>query len=230
MKPKHHLDAATLMSYAAGTLPDALKVVATAHLERCNQCQDSLRLYEQIGGALLLKQQNLDPPSERSCQTMLNRLDMEEAKDHHANISHTKTSIGQAHDPVYTHNSDSLPEVLHPFFGHSLSALRWRRITPFVQQVKAKNVHDGELLMLRIAAKGKLPLHGHQGHELTMILQGAYNDMIGHFGVNDVADLDTDTWHQPVVTVERSCVCVASFDKPLIFSGLYGRIRTLFGK
>ena len=53
MKPNHHLDDATLVSYSAGALPAALGVVASSHLERCKECRERLLDADQIGGVLL---------------------------------------------------------------------------------------------------------------------------------------------------------------------------------
>ena len=55
---KHHPDAATLMSFSAGTLPEPLAAVTAAHISMCRQCQDDLKAMEMMGG-LLLKQQSV---------------------------------------------------------------------------------------------------------------------------------------------------------------------------
>ena len=49
----HHLDDATLMSFAAGSLPNALAAVAAAHVAMCPHCRRELRMLERIGGALV---------------------------------------------------------------------------------------------------------------------------------------------------------------------------------
>lgn len=49
----HHLDDATLMSFAAGGLPEALAAVAAEHIARCAQCRKELRIAERLGQGLL---------------------------------------------------------------------------------------------------------------------------------------------------------------------------------
>src|SRR5262249_31916378 len=49
----HHLDDATLMSFAAGSLPDALSAVAAAHVAMCARCSGEVAALESIGGVLL---------------------------------------------------------------------------------------------------------------------------------------------------------------------------------
>ncbi|NII53192.1 ChrR family anti-sigma-E factor [Luteibacter sp. SG786] len=219
MKPTHHLDDATVISYSSGALPAALAVVASAHLERCATCRDRLLDADRIGG-VLMQQQRVEPPTEEARSAMLARLDIEPAIAPEPPAG----DMGEDHDP------DRLPHALHPWFGHSMRALRWRRVAPGVQRIRATGIGGGDLMLLRIAPGSKLPLHSHGGSELTMILDGAYDDMLGHFGPGDVADLDGEILHQPVTSPGVPCICVAATDAPLKFSGWVARtLQPLFG-
>ncbi|MEO8809847.1 MAG: ChrR family anti-sigma-E factor [Rhodanobacter sp.] len=219
MKPHHHLDDVTVLSYSAGALAAAMTVVASAHLERCTTCRERLLDADQIGG-VLLQQQRVDAPAEDARATMLSLLDdTPQIED----IT-LPDEVDDERDP------DRLPGALHPWFGSSLRALRWRRVAPGVQRILASNINGGDLMLLRIAPGSKLPLHSHGGNELTMILDGAYDDMLGHFGPGDVADLDGETLHQPVTSPGVPCICVAATDAPLKFSGWFARtLQPLFG-
>ena len=219
MKPHRHLDDATVLSYSAGALPAALAVVASAHLERCAACRERLLDADRIGGALM-QQQRVDAPSDRQRAAMLALLDEAPVPE----------PMAASVDLVEEHDPDRLPSALHPWFGHSLRALRWRRVVPGVQRIRARGISGGDLMLLRIAPGSKLPLHSHGGSELTMILDGAYDDMLGHFGPGDVADLDGETRHQPVTSPGVPCICVAATDAPLVFSGWFARtLQPLFG-
>ena len=88
----------------------------------------------------------------------------------------------------------------------------------------------GTLLMLRIGPGKRMPVHGHQGSELTQILRGAYDDALGHFSAGDIADLDAEVEHQPVTTPGTACICVAALDGPLRFPGwLARRLQPMYG-
>lgn len=219
MTPNHHLDDSTLLSYSAGALPAALAVVASTHLERCSACRTHLLDADQIGG-VLMQQQRVEAPAEAARAAILALLDAEPA---------IAPSAPPA-DVVAEHDPDRLPSALQPWFGTSIRALRWRRVAPGVQRIRASGIKDGDLMLLRVAPGSKLPLHSHQGSELTMILDGAYDDMLGHFGPGDVADLDGETTHQPVTSPGLPCICVAATDAPLKFSGWVARtLQPLFG-
>jgi len=70
----HHLDDATLMSFAAGSLPNALAAIAAAHVAGCPRCRRELRMLERIGGALV----SALPPAtlDRSQPTMPEIIDL----------------------------------------------------------------------------------------------------------------------------------------------------------
>ena len=96
--------------------------------------------------------------------------------------------------------------------------------------IRATGPGGGTLLMLRIRAGKSMPVHGHGASEITQILQGAYDDALGHFAAGDVADLDAETQHQPVTSSGVPCICVAALDAPLRFPGRFARLlQPIFG-
>ena len=48
----HHLDDATILSYAAGTLGEALSVAAACHISMCSECRAAVRKAEALGGEI----------------------------------------------------------------------------------------------------------------------------------------------------------------------------------
>lgn len=211
MKPHHHLDAATLIGYSASALPTAFAAVVSAHLSACAVCREQWRAADYVGGHLLEQQEGaaLSPATR---ERLLSRLQTEAAP-----VETDTPATTTAHDP------DALPQPLWPYFGKSYRALRWRMIGPGIHHIRANGVDDGHLMLLRVGPGRSLPMHSHGGNELTMILQGAYDDALGHFAPGDVADLDSDTEHQPVTSPGVPCICVAATDAPLRFSGWLAR-------
>ena len=49
----HHLDDATILAYAAGTLGEALSVAAACHISMCPECRTAVRKAEALGGEIL---------------------------------------------------------------------------------------------------------------------------------------------------------------------------------
>ncbi|HET6586716.1 MAG TPA: ChrR family anti-sigma-E factor [Oleiagrimonas sp.] len=222
MKPQHHLDPATLVSYAAGAMTGAMAVVAAAHLEACEHCRQVLAEAERLGGVLLDQQAPRADELARAAalrEHMLSRIGAAKS-----GVATSGTRIVDAALRTCADNiGDTLPRALHPYFGTSLHRLKWRWIAPGMHFMHARNVSHGKLFMLKIAPGKSMPTHGHHGNELTQVLQGAYDDGLGHFAVGDMADLDADIRHQPITASGPPCICVAALDAPLHFPGWFAR-------
>ena len=214
MNPRHHLDPATIVSHAAGALSPEMAAVVATHLEGCGHCRQAVAQADGIGGALMAQRQGAELPEDRQARlrrAMLERLDSAGAP-------------GRAPDaPPPSSDPDRLPAPLHPYFGTSYRALKWRWMGPGMHFIRTVGPSGGTLLMLRIGPGKRMPVHGHQGSELTQILRGAYDDALGHFSAGDIADLDAEVEHQPVTTPGTACICVAALDGPLRFPGWLAR-------
>jgi putative transcriptional regulator len=220
MTPRHHLDPATVLSHAAGALSQELSAVVATHLEGCATCREAVARAEGVGG-LLINQQHAQPASETRAQAlraaMLERL---EATPPAA----PRERAPRSNDP------DRIPTPLQPYFGASYRALKWRWMGPGMHFIRRTGPSGGNLLMLRIGPGKRLPVHSHGGSEITQILSGAYDDALGHFGPGDVADLDSETEHQPITSTGVPCICVSALDAPLRFQGwLARRLQPMYG-
>ena len=63
MMPRHHLDPATIVSYAAGAMSPELSAIVATHLGGCAMCRKAITSAEDIGGLLMEQQQ--PPPAAR---------------------------------------------------------------------------------------------------------------------------------------------------------------------
>lgn len=217
MTPRHHLGEPTLIGFAAGALSPEMSAVVATHLHGCRQCRETLREAETIGGALLGRQlaPAADTADEASLrQEILGRLD---ALPEPARPTFDRGDTAPAAD------ADELPRPLQPYFGRSWSALRWRWAAPGLHMIRAEGTAKDKLILLKVAPNRSMPVHSHQGTELTQILKGSYTDSLGLFGPGDAADLDGETEHQPVSTAGGACICVAALDAPLRFPGWMAR-------
>ena len=79
--------------------------------------------------------------------------------------------------------------------------------------VKLPTQAKGQLKLLRIGAGRAMPEHGHGGEEITLVLKGAYRDHMGRFARGDVADLDEDIEHKPVVEQDGDCICLVATER-----------------
>ena len=211
MTPNHHPDPSTLLAFSAGALPQAFAAVVAAHLDVCDACRGQLALADRVGGHLLVQQEGAPLPGDAR-ERLRARALAEGAPSPQRPVPPPPPAAGE------------LPRTLQPHFGRRYADLRWRMIGPGIHYIRAERVDDGHLMLLRTAPGRSVPMHTHGGSELTLILQGAYSDAIGHFAPGDVADLDSDVEHQPVTVPGVPCICVAATDAPLRFSGWMARM------
>lgn len=93
-----------------------------------------------------------------------------------------------------------------------------------VKQAILPTTKDATARLLFIPAGAAVPDHGHNGMELTMVLQGAFSDEVDHFARGDVEIADEDLEHTPVADISEDCICLAVTDAPLKFNKLMPRL------
>lgn len=216
MKTTHHLDDATVMAFAAGTLGQAHATVASAHLSVCGECRKVLREMEAIGGHVLVDQ----PESAVSASCRAATL---------ASLDGIKFEA--AKPPVTVPPSADMPSALARLIGgKSLDQLAWKKKAPGISSFEIPLSADarGKLILLSIAPGKEMPEHGHGGEELTYILTGTYSDHTGRYSAGDVADLDEETEHSPVVDSDEPCVCLIAVEAPAKFKSFWARLAQPF--
>jgi len=196
----HHPDDATLMAYAAGSLPEALSAVVYAHSRVCARCRSALADMELLGGVLV---EDLDGVGlERSASSALGAPGA------------SGGNVARAEHPLADYLSGDLDE------------LPWRRLGLGVWHVPLSLSQDasGDLRLLKVAPGQVMPEHGHGGSELTLLLAGSYRDEIGEFRAGDVADLDDEVEHTPVADPKSGCICLIASEQRARFKGVLARI------
>ncbi len=212
MKTDFHLDDATVVAYAAGSLSNCLSVVAASHIAMCDHCRARVRRAEAVGAALLEtgERQQLQPGA---LSSVFERIDG-------SDWVQPKSDRKAFRDP-----DPSLPLPVSRLLGQKLDDVPWKTAAPGVGiHVIEKNPDGSSLYMLKVRPGHKLPDHGHAGQEMTLILRGAYRDQIGRFARGDVADLDEDIEHQPVIEEGEDCICLIATEAPARFKGLVPRL------
>ena len=212
MSIHHHPDSSSLISYAAGSLPDSQSLVVASHLVACEQCRKTVATAEQIG-CVLLDDQAIHPLSEKARDDILKRLDSTEP------VLSEQISRGNP--------AAEIPVPLQSMLGERFDDLHWKTMVPGMKQFILR-CGEGTLRLLKISPGVCMPVHGHTGSELTIVLKGSYMDELGRFRAGDVADLDPDIQHQPVVDGSEECICLIATDAPLKFVGLVPRLLQPF--
>ena len=212
MSIQHHPDDELLVSYASGELAEAWSVLVATHIALCTECRGKVRAAEAVGGAFVDDSVPVEMSADAFEATMA-RV----ARQGDEPVAMPVTTVGSAR-PV-------LPQPLRDYAGGGLDSLRWRRLghgayhIPLVSDRGAPTAR-----LVRIPAGRPVPEHGHNGLELTMVLQGSFVDGGVRFGAGDVETADCDLEHQPVAEPGQDCICLAVTDAPLRFRGAFARL------
>jgi putative transcriptional regulator len=207
MSISHHLDDATLMSFAAGALPDALSAVAAVHIAMCARCRREVAALECVGAALVAE---LAPAP-------LHRVEP-------AMPAPSATQADFRHDGHASHVADPFARLL----GAGLDGIPWRRLGMGMWHYPLPVRGAGELRLIKVGPGRAVPEHGHNGSELTLVLRGVLRDATGTYRPGDVADLDETVEHHPVSADQVDCICLVACEKPARFRGLMARLLQPF--
>lgn len=211
----HHPDPATLLSFAAGSLPEPLAAVVACHNAMCPLCRAETAWLEEAGSVLL----DALPAAPLTCSPPLPA---------DAAALAGAASVGTAR--VAAAAGGDVPAPLVALVGPHLDAIAWKRLAPGIwhKPLPLSKGTAGDLRLIKVAPGLELPEHGHGGQEMTLLLRGTYSDIVGRFATGDVADLDEDVEHQPIADPELGCICLIASVKPARYKGWLARLAQPF--
>lgn len=210
----HRITDDILADYAAGNLPEAFSLVVAAHVSLSREARLRLDALEEIGGALL----------EQEPQVAVSASSFE------ATMARIQNTQPEAPTQQETRPCDVLPAPVRAYVGGTLDDVRWRSVGMGVKQAILHNSPDATARLLSIPGGSAMPDHGHQGMEMTMVLQGAFLDGDERFARGDVEVADEHLNHTPIADVGADCICLVACEGSLRFSGLIPRIAQPFLK
>lgn len=213
MTTKHAIPDDLLMGYAAGQLPPSHDLLVATAVSLDDAARARLAGFEAVGGAVL--------------------DDVEEAPLRPGSLDAVMARVRNAR-PVAIAQPDGrdavLPAPLRDAVGGDLGKVRWKAAGRGVRQAMLGTDEGGTIRLLSIPAGQAMPDHGHNGVEMTLVLQGAFVDGTDRFGRGDIEVADAATEHQPIAEPGADCICLVVTDAPLKFSGLLPRIAQRFLK
>ncbi len=214
---KFHLSNDILLSYSAGTLDEASSLLVATHLALCPHCRARNSSADSLGG-YLLDALEATPVPPTMMDAVLSQVKNEE-------------TFPESTAPARASTNAIIPDPLRSYLGGDLNDLHWKRLAPRVQQISIDTLDKrSQARLLRFQSGLKVPSHGHNGRELTLILTGSLCDRDTVLYRGDIAETDQRTEHQPFAGPGEDCVCLAVTDAPLRFKSMFARLlQPLFG-
>ena len=203
----HHIPDELLIAYASGNLDQAFSLVLAAHISMCDDCRARLGAHEAVGGAMLEE----FAPGDRAISV---------SSDMRARL------MDALDDPYEEQASYESSGVFPAPVMEALGGLppKWKPLGMGVRQSILSHGKNGSVRLLYIPGGQAVPDHGHNGLELTLVLQGAFSDETGRFGVGDVEVANSDLEHTPIADEGPACICLAATDAALRFRSFIPRL------
>ena len=199
----HHIPDEMLAAYAAGNLPHAFAVVVASHVSMCEQCRVALGAHQAVGGAVLDQ-----TPAVAVSSTLKDEI-------------FAQLDAPFAPEPVFERNGVFPGPVMEALNGRDP---QWKTLGMGVRQDILSQDKNGSVRLLYIPPGQAVPDHGHNGLEMSLVLQGSFSDETGRFGVGDLEIADEDLEHTPVADEGDPCICLAATDSRLRFNALVPRL------
>ena len=200
----HHIPDDIIEAYASGALPHAFAVVVATHLSLCESCRATAEACDVLAGTALDALDAPAPDADLRARTLA-ALDA----------------------PLPRRDDPPAPTALFP--GPVTAELggpapRWRTLGGWIRQQILFTGAEGTVRLLSIPGGKAVPDHGHNGLELTLVLQGSFQDQTGHYRRGDVQVVADEVEHTPVADAGPTCICLAATDAPLRFNALIPRL------
>lgn len=209
-----------LLGYASGALPEPVSVLVATQLALRPELRRTVAEIEEIGGHVL---EEIEPAalSDDALDAVLAEIS--------ANDDTSEPEYRALPRATDSETAEIVPEPLRSYLGAPLGRLAWRKRGPGIEEFRVPVSDDRfEMALMRLQPGRAVPVHRHDGDELTLVLDGAFSDQSGHYGRGDLALNGEDDEHAPKADSELGCICLAITGGPLKFSNplirLYDRM------
>ncbi len=204
----YHPSDRVLREYVQGQLSTGMCVALSAHIELCSNCAEQCGELESQEAAAWLHAdtEHATPDFAEMANTI---MELPQQTDWDGAISDESL----ASEIQLTDQNFSLPRVLAKAASNGLV---WKKIAGGISQASLAIDHETQCEFLYMAPGSKVPVHHHQGTEVTLIIGGGFEDEFGRYGPSDFLVRAKHDHHQP--STEEGCLCFAVLDAPLTFT------------
>ncbi|PMJ16230.1 transcriptional regulator, partial [Vibrio splendidus] len=219
---KHHPNAAILKDFVDGTLADSVSLIVSSHVELCEHCQQQVSM---------LTAQAADTVFESDTSAFENdtaRLKLSDS-EMDAFLADDDEFDFDAIDQITADSSQAIemtPEVQQvtvadttftiPRALNSVARKDWMNLGKISRARLDFDDEAHHTSLLHIDKDGQVPCHTHKGFEITLLLEGSFEDEMGVYNKGDFIWLDGEHTHQPAT--KEGCVCLTVSSDALYFT------------
>ena len=224
---KDEVIGALLLDYATGALASPLEVLVETHISLNAASARQLRTLMQLGGILLEECEpvSLSEGALEAVMAEIDALDQKDEQDLADALAQQDNVVAFRPSAQTTTNIANLPRPLADYIPDLSCDKSWRRISKGLSQCRIQFNGSGvEANIYRIAPGTSIPVHSHEGTEVTLVLSGGFTDETGSFGPGDIAIQETGATHKPVADDDGECIVFAINEGNIRLANPIGRV------
>ncbi|MEZ8500402.1 ChrR family anti-sigma-E factor [Vibrio splendidus] len=231
---KHHPNAAILKDFVDGTLADSVSLIVSSHVELCEHCQQQVSMltaqaadsvfesdtsaFESDTSGLQLSDSEMDAFLSDDGEFNFDAIDQITADSSQAIEMTPEVQQVTVADTTFT-----IPRALN-----SVARKDWMNLGKISRARLDFDDEAHHTSLLHIDKDGQVPCHTHKGFEITLLLEGSFEDEMGVYNKGDFIWLDGDHTHQPAT--KEGCVCLTVSSDALYFTKGVSQLFNPLGK
>ncbi|WP_114634376.1 ChrR family anti-sigma-E factor [Vibrio splendidus] len=231
---KHHPNAAILKDFVDGTLADSVSLIVSSHVELCEHCQQQVSMLTAQAAESVFES---DTPvfesdtsglqlSDREMDAFLSddgEFDFDAIAQITADSSQAIEVTPEVQQVTVADTTFTIPRALN-----SVARKDWMNLGKISRARLDFDDEAHHTSLLHIDKDGQVPCHTHKGFEITLLLEGSFEDEMGVYNKGDFIWLDGDHTHQPAT--KEGCVCLTVSSDALYFTKGVSQLFNPLGK
>ena len=224
---KHHPNAAILKDFVDGTLADSVSLIVSSHVELCEHCQQQVSMltaqaadsvFESDTSGLQLSDSEMD-----AFLSDDEEFDFDAIAQITADSSQAIEVTPEVQQVTVADTTFTIPRALN-----SVARKDWMNLGKISRARLDFDDEAHHTSLLHIDKDGQVPCHTHKGFEITLLLEGSFEDEMGVYNKGDFIWLDGDHTHQPAT--KEGCVCLTVSSDALYFTKGVSQLFNPLGK
>ncbi|MEZ8284394.1 ChrR family anti-sigma-E factor [Vibrio splendidus] len=224
---KHHPNAAILKDFVDGNLADSVSLIVSSHVELCEHCQQQVSmLTAQAADSIFENDTSGLQLSESEMDAFLadnGEFDFDAIDKITADLSQAVEVVIEPQQETVSDTTFTVPRALN-----SVVRKDWMNLGKISRARLDFDDESHHTSLLHIDKDGQVPCHTHKGFEITLLLEGSFEDEMGIYNKGDFIWLDGKHTHQPVT--KEGCVCLTVSSDALYFTKGVSQLFNPLGK
>ena len=211
----HHPNSAILQDFVDGNLADSVSLIVASHVELCEHCRKQVSMLTAQAADSAFESDALELKlSDSEVDAFLvdeGEFDFDAINQITADLSQAVEVAVEAQQETVYNTTFTIPRALN-----SVVRKDWMNLGKISRARLDFDDESHHTSLLHIDKDGQVPCHTHKGFEITLLLEGSFEDEMGVYNKGDFIWLDGEHTHQPAT--KEGCVCLTVSSDALYFT------------